>query len=100
MTFVLLEILPMEAMGDNDPDGWTGVNVIAVNESEAELIVFLAAYTESHLAACKEWDVWDAEHKGDWGPEHDKKFDELCEKYGVASLIDTSQFRIQTSRIA
>ena len=93
--FVLLEVLPHEA--DTGTDDYLGVEVIAASPSRDELELFLARYRVRHRAACREFDTWDKDKGADWGPEHDAKFDELCDKYDVTSLIADVTFKIVES---
>ena len=69
MMFVLLQVYPPEA-ADHE-DSTCCLDVIAVAPSEAELERFLAAYQPWYLAACQEFDAWDADLSADWTEEHD-----------------------------
>jgi hypothetical protein len=67
--YCLLQIYPPEAAGHEDST--CCLDVIAVAPSEAELERFLAAYQPWYLAACQEFDAWDADLSADWTEEHD-----------------------------
>jgi len=89
--FVLLQIYPPEAAGEDDE---TPLDVIAVDPSKAKLQRFLAAYKYRYRAACEDFDAWDDVSK-DWGKEHDRMHHELRQQYLVrGSLIKGTTFKI------
>jgi hypothetical protein len=63
--FVLLQIYPLEAAGDDD---FTPLDAIAVDSSEERLVDYLAGYQERYRAACAEFEVWDRDKSADWTP--------------------------------
>jgi hypothetical protein len=90
--FVLLQVYPPEAAGDEDE--CCCLDVIAVDASETELERYLAAYRYRYQAACKDFDAWD-DMSTDWNAEHDHMCDELQDKYQVyGSLIQGTKFKI------
>src|SRR5262249_5863589 len=96
MTYVLLQIYPLEAAGTGDE---TPLDVIAVDVSEAELERYRMAYEYRFRAACEDFDAWDSDLAKDWGSEHDRMHDELLDKYQVhGSLIAKTKFKIVECR--
>jgi len=90
--FVLLQVYPPEATGDDDR--CCCLDVIAVDPSEAALEQYLAAYQPRYQAATTEFDLSD-DMAGDWGPAHDCMHMELTDKYDVyGSLIQGTRFKI------
>ena len=91
--FVVLAYFPLEAL-DGDELNRGKVEVLKVCEAEGEAEYFMAIYKAAYESACDEWNRWDT---GDdpWGESHDKKFDELCQKWGVINQISDMKFEIQ-----
>src|SRR5262249_51672809 len=64
--YVLLQIYPLEARGDDDP---TPLDAIAVDGSQERLEEYLADYRERYRAACAEFAARDPNPDGDWTSE-------------------------------
>ena len=71
---------PLEALDDDD----CGVDVLVVDDLRERLEQFAADYEQRFRAALDEWKAWD-DLSRDWGEEHDRKSDELEDKYCVRS---------------
>jgi len=96
--FVLLQIYGPEAAGHEDST--CCLDIIAVAPSEAELERFLAGYEPRYQAACREFDVWDADLSAGWTEEHDRMFEHVAAKHGVFGALVPARFEILESRIA
>ena len=91
--FVLLQVYPLEAAGDDDTT--CCLDVIAVDGSEAALEEYLESYEPRFRAACAEFIAWDKDRTDDWGLTHDNKVAELLRKHRVyGSLISAATFKI------
>ena len=68
--FVLLQIYPLEAAGDDD---LTPLDAIAVHGSQEQLEEYLVGYQARYRAACAEFAARDPNPDGDWTFEHDRR---------------------------
>ena len=90
--FVLLQIHPLEAVGDDDP---TPLDAIAVDGSQERLEDYLADYQERYRAACAEFAARDPDPDGDWSAEHDCLSKALADQYAVyGALMAETTFKI------
>src|SRR5262249_9693774 len=90
--FVLLQIYPPEAAGDDDE---TPLDVIAVDTSQAELERYLAGYRFRYSAAVEDFDAWDDNTPGDWGEEHDRTDEECRATFRIyGALVRETRFKI------
>jgi hypothetical protein len=90
--YVLLQIYPLEAAGDDDP---TPLDAVAVDGSEERLEKYLVDYQERYRAACAEFEVRDEDEGPEWTSEHDRLSEELLEKHRVyGCLIPETTFEI------
>ena len=90
--YVLLQIYPLEARGDDDP---TPLDAIAVDGSEERLEEYLADYQERYRAACAEFAARDPNPDGDWTSEHDGLSEALAAQHAVyGALMAETTFKI------
>jgi len=90
--FVLLQVYPFDAVDHGDE--CCCLDVIAVDASKAEFEQYLVAYERRYRTAVALFDAWDDMSK-DWGEEHDRKQEELQDRYQVyGSLIWETWFKI------
>jgi hypothetical protein len=90
--FVLLQIYPLEAAGDDD---LAPLDAIAVDSSEQRLEDYLAGYQPRYCAACAEFAARDEDEGPDWTSEHDRLSGELAEKHDVyGCLIPETTFEV------
>jgi len=90
--YVLLQIYPLEARGDDDP---TPLDAIAVDGSEERLEEYLADYQERYRAACAEFAARDPNPDGDWTSEHDCLSEAIMNRHAVyGALMAETTFKI------
>src|SRR5262249_45007075 len=90
--FVLLQIYPLEAVGDDD---LTPLDAMAVDGSQERLEEYLVGYQERYCAACAEFAARDPNPSGDWSAEHDCLADTVADRHAVyGCLMLETQFQI------
>ena len=89
LMYAVLQKYPMEAWADDEHYGAVDVLMVgSMQEAEA----FLTDYEARYKAACADFKAWD--DGSDWDERFDKKFDEVCEKYQVNTVITDIQLQI------
>jgi hypothetical protein len=91
-TYAVLQKLPPEAL-DGDEGRYGAVDVLAVG-TQLGAETFLEDYRRRHQAACQEWAAWDTDRSREWDSTFDYTHDEICERYGVTTLIEGVAFEI------
>jgi len=90
--YVLLQIYPLEAAGDDD---LTPLDAIAVDSSQERLEEYLVGYQERYRAACAEFAARDPNSDGDWTSEHDCLSKALADQHAVyGALMAETTFKI------
>jgi len=90
--YVLLQIYPLEAAGDDD---FTPLDAIAVDSSQERLEEYLVGYQERYRAACAEFKTRDPNPDGDWTSEHDGLSEALAAQHAVyGALMAETTFKI------
>jgi hypothetical protein len=87
--YVLLQIYPLEAAGDDD---FTPLDANAVDGSQERLEQYLVGYQERYRAACAEFAVRDPNPDGDWTSEHDCLSEAIMSRHAVygALMVETT----------
>jgi hypothetical protein len=91
-TYAVLQKMPPEAL-DGDAGRYGDVDVLMVG-SEREAESFLRDYRRRHLAACREWQAWDGDQAREWDAAFDAKFEEICRRHAVNTVIEDVMFEI------
>jgi hypothetical protein len=92
LMYVLLQIYPLEACGDDDH---TPLDAIAVDGSQERLEEYLADYQERYRAACAEFAARDPVPRGDWTSEHDCLAKAVADQHAVyGCLMAETTFKI------
>ena len=90
--YVLLQIDPLEARGDDDP---TPLDAITVDGSHERLEEYLTDYQERYRAACVEFAAQDPDPRGDWTSVHDCLSEALMDRHCVyGALMAETTFKI------
>ena len=84
--YVLLQIYPLEAAGDDD---FTPLDAIAVDSSQERLEEYLVGYQERYRAACAEFKTRDPNPDGDWTSEHDCLSEVLAPMAEIKAAYET-----------
>jgi hypothetical protein len=87
-----MQKLPPEAL-DGDAGRYGVVDVLMVG-SEREAESFLRNYRRRHFQACQEWQAWDGDKWREWDAVFDAKFDEICRRHAVSTVIEDVAFEI------